>query len=416
MSSAFGQSMNSKAIARKQRSPRQNSVKFFFQHLVQIWRSLSTSQKNAWIDWVAFLPQHTLHSETRFIAPFQNFVKRNWYLLFVANSAFPPLLSPVLVEYSIDNFIAVARITDNRLYLDLTFERGNGDLQVSIFVSYPSSTGTSKTRGTDRFCAHVSNINQSVDITDHFLANFGVLPQKGSDLLFRVIEMGTDNGQFFYPEVPRSGVDYGKTVRFGCLYNFETAMSEHQFFADGWGLPSNEMIGSMLSAVGNMFYRGYHMRDTDPAFWYEGENLGDNSSGFSARGSGYINMTPEFAEFLYAQFIMGAITTAPDQYYACKINGSSDLVVAGSLFIAWQFGISVRPFKWYEGETQYTDANGNVYPVINIGGVAVTSLNLIQTKFFDGSIIPLIPSIVDWAATSGEKMAYPAFNVDNAWQ
>ena len=204
MRNPVGESMKTNTKTRHYRSDRQMKNMNFFMYCNKVWRTLSPTIQSYWFDWVNYLPQSTLRVPTNYIHAFQNFTKRNYYKFLTEEANFTLMLQPALVTYFIDQPTISAQLISGELILTTNFARGNSDLMVSIFLVSSSFSTTNNPRTLTRYVITVPNSNASYNISNQFIKQFGKLPSISDTLVFKVIECGFDNGQFFYPTVPNA--------------------------------------------------------------------------------------------------------------------------------------------------------------------------------------------------------------------
>lgn len=148
--SRSGPTIKNNPINRTWRNQRQDFAKRFNLFCVQHWKNLSAAEQTVWDDWAATYPQRTVLNPEKFLSGYELFVKRNYYLW--------------LNDPNINDFM-------------LSPEAGTIPEQSPI--------------------VSINNLQNSIDITDRFIYNFGILPNLGDQVLLRLISYGQYNAQFF---------------------------------------------------------------------------------------------------------------------------------------------------------------------------------------------------------------------------
>jgi uncharacterized protein (TIGR02145 family) len=217
---------------------------------------------------------------------------------------------------------------------------------------------------------------------------------------------------------------------YGLLYNYYTILDGRGIIPAGWHLPSRDEFRTLLltldpdgsepvpSGAGND--AGNHLKEAGVTYWGSGLNIGaDNSSGFSAKGSGkrtqlgYFTGFNDVCEFWQSSLMVGmdaAYTSVLMQDYADLYTWVSS-TSWGQLYIA---GISIRLIKddhtWSAGDS-LTDNEGNKYPTIEIGEQVWMASNLITKHYNNGDAIANVQPSDDW--TEADYGAWCYFNNDS---
>ena len=147
---------------------------------------------------------------------------------------------PALVQYEIDQPSFYTQLVGGRLILQSAFHRGSEDLRASLFVAYSVNQSVNTCRSLDRYFLQFRIfpvLPTSPTNLSNALAN---LPVDGESLLFRCVECGVNNGQFFYPTIIKSIVGVQPyvpaNILYGLLYNPLVA-GNIKNFVDGWHVP-----------------------------------------------------------------------------------------------------------------------------------------------------------------------------------
>jgi len=392
------------------RTPRQKKISEYFISGTRHWRNLGSTGQANWLAFAVFLPQPQIRDRHMSISAYENFVKRNTYLQISNSDANLWMSSPVLVEYEKDTLSTLCNVGPNSISLDCQFVNNDSNLDCLIFLSGIQSPGIEYIHTVYRYMATIANSNQSIDITEVYLTNFGVLPAIGSKLFFSVVFCGSDNGQFWFPENTSVIVEALPVGNYGLIYNYSTIVSSGKLFNSGWGLLDFEDWTYIISTLGGMFSAGQHLKDNSENWWNSPDYLGDNSYGFSARGSGYFSLIGEYTEFQATTWIAACLAVDAPALLMLFLHSNSFMALIANSGEDLLSGLSVRPAKYWEGETEYIDYDGNVYDVCVIAGYVFTTSNLKVQHLNDGTPIPLVTSNEAWQADHTPKCAWPDFN------
>lgn len=387
---------------RQFRTPTQLSFNSFMMLCVRHWRNMSPTQKTVWNDWSELFPQPTIRNAANFVNGYELFVKRNYYKALFEGSEFTFMLNPSESIYPTDELTPVLTIGEDQINLSCTFSRGVGDLHCFIFVSSSVSPGLSFGNTRWRFMAAIPTIDQEIDITNNFVGQFGRLPAVDDHLFVSVLFTGSDNGQFTFhdliPVVVEPPAPPFTVVKFGRLYNFYCFLDGRGLLATDWDfitLAEIDAMRAVLDPSGTISSNvaGRHMKVNSLDFWLSG-NDADNSSGLNCKGSGNRSNLGVFGQF-----------KATSDFWSKTYAATSSRVCSTSISAIMTRGLS--PFKAgrniravYRGSgspSQYVGNDGKTYPVVTIGSLTISAEPLIETKFRDGSSIPVVTDSTAWS-------------------
>jgi len=396
------------------RYPAQNLRKQNITHANGHWRNLPDASKVAWNLFAATIPQTPKRWSDTPLTGYQCFIKRQSYLF---------------LNYGVE----------------------------ADFLEYPS---------TDEFFEPDINFSLSpsvymVDVTDLFIARFGRLPAVGDYLLFKAVICVRSNGQVFYPfkisvfvdsllagrlvisissendlypftislflsRVLHQSIIYESTfsryvgffemplpfypVKFGCLYSPECFFQTNSILTSGWSPISSQFISDLLAAFGGAFETGNHVKDTAIGFWNESLSVGDNSSLFSARGSGFINEFGFSTDFGFNSYTFGFLFDNDPSVLGWLAIYPDSHASYGSSAVTNKIGFSARALKIDEGENYYTGTDGKIYPLLHLFGYVITAVALAETLFNDGSPIPLAGNPSEWLSLPPACYAAPEYD------
>jgi uncharacterized protein (TIGR02145 family) len=199
-------------------------------------------------------------------------------------------------------------------------------------------------------------------------------------------------------------------LNYGLLYNWYAVADIRNIAPLGWHVPLDNEFTTMINFLGGRPVAGGHLKDSGYIRWSAPNTGADNSSGFSAIGVGW--------RFYDGSFINGT--------YQCIYNASDDFLdfVASGLTLLTssalaghtngnalerkRYGVSIRLVKDDSVDSGLmTDNDGNSYPTVTIGTQVWMARNLKETKYRDGSLIPIITDNSAWSVlTTGALCAY----------
>lgn len=164
----------------------------------------------------------------------------------------------------------------------------------------------------------------------------------------------------------------------------------------GYHLLTETEMNTIIAALGGSEVAGGKLKSTNPVHWPHPNVGATNESGFSAVCSAMIDPAGGVGQWTWNSFHWLESETDPSGAKWLVISRDSTVVqmIDSDLYAELfpRYGISVRmasdtPESWQDGDT-VTDLDGNVYDLINIGGVVVTKQNWACTKYANGDDIP----------------------------
>lgn len=222
---------------------------------------------------------------------------------------------------------------------------------------------------------------------------------------------------------PGAGIE---TIKYGLLYNWYAATDIRNIYPDGWHIPTNAEINTLMEfldadGLGADNSAGGNLKETGLVYWDDPNVGADNITGFNGRGAGARNSTTNnFEGILIALNVwLSDEETSSTGYYFQIWNSLATLFMTrdtSTVADLKTMGMSIRPIKdsttLSDGQTgTYTGNDGKVYRTICIGTQEWLADNLAETKYRDGSDIPIVTDNAAWAAlTTGARCAY---NNDN---
>jgi uncharacterized protein (TIGR02145 family) len=183
----------------------------------------------------------------------------------------------------------------------------------------------------------------------------------------------------------------------------------------GWHVPTEAEFGTLITYLGGSSVAGGHLKETGTSYW-NSPNTGDNSSGFSFKGTGlkYTTYEPSFGLIKRTGYLWTytPYDSTKGKYLYINYNSSHTYIKE----ILFNHGLAVRLIKDFttlsNGQTgTYTGNDGRIYPTICIGTQEWVADNLAETKYRNGNTIPEVTDATAWdALTTGALCAY-----NNEW-
>lgn len=216
-------------------------------------------------------------------------------------------------------------------------------------------------------------------------------------LFFTLSSCKAQQGNFFwsYPT---------ETLGYGALYNWY-AVSNANFVPVGWHVPTSAEFLALESYLGGYTIAGGHLKEAGLIHWKSPNTGADNSTGFTAIGSGMRQNTGVFTGIHDISYMWSSTsynsTYAWRQYVFyedSKTYTNIDLKIEGK---------SVRLIK--DDSTNpgtLTDYDGNVYQTIKIGNQVWIASNWKCTHLNDGTAIPNVTDNTTWAGLTTMGMCY----------
>ena len=220
-----------------------------------------------------------------------------------------------------------------------------------------------------------------------------------------------------------SGTDLFQ-VKYGALYNWYAATDVRGITASGWRVPTHNDFKTLIlyldplateAVYGDWSYiesstAGAKLKETGLTHWIDPNTGATNEVGFNARGAGF-RSSGAFANINEDIYIWLSNTEEPPYVYlGCPGYHANTEAYASS--DVKEEGYSVRIVRESTTLTHgqsgiYIGNDGKAYRTICIGTQEWLADNLCETKFRDGSLIPVVTDNATWAAlTSAGMCAY----------
>ena len=210
-------------------------------------------------------------------------------------------------------------------------------------------------------------------------------------------------------------------INYGALYNWYAATDARNITSAGWHLPTNAEFDILITRIGGTIGGGDKLKEISPTVWWEQSTAHEtNEYGFNIRGAGYRGFTGTFTSLLIQSKLAtyDLIVGSPYNYLFIGGNQSDIMKMTSPGGITEKTGTSIRPLKdstaLTHGQTgTYTGNDGKVYRTICIGTQEWLADNLAETKYRDGSDIPIVTDNAAWAALATGAMCYYNNDISN---
>jgi uncharacterized protein (TIGR02145 family) len=174
-------------------------------------------------------------------------------------------------------------------------------------------------------------------------------------------------------------------------------------------VPSNTEFDTLVAYLGGINIAGGKLKEAGLTHWVSPNTGADNSSGFTALGSGVRAGGGVFGQINALAYFWGITEVNSNNGTLLYLyTNSSDSLSGGG---AKEYGYSIRCLKnsttLTNGQTgTVTDVDGNVCPTICIGMQEWMAENLRVTRFNDGVSVPLVTGNAAWAALTTPGICY----------
>ncbi|HEY5140962.1 MAG TPA: FISUMP domain-containing protein, partial [Methylococcales bacterium] len=189
---------------------------------------------------------------------------------------------------------------------------------------------------------------------------------------------------------------------YGALYN-GYAVETGLLAPTGWHVPTKTELDDLIAYLGGVTVAGGHLKEAGSTHW--GSVAADNSSGFTAVGTGHIRSDGGFEGLLSSNYIFTSTSSGIEALYVLILGSVS---TATSVTGTWnKFGNSVRLIKDDSiNPGTLTDIDGNIYDCVTIGTQVWIKQNLRTEHYNDGTSIPNIIDNATWAADTAGAMCF----------
>lgn len=194
----------------------------------------------------------------------------------------------------------------------------------------------------------------------------------------------------------------------GYLYNWY-AVSDSNFAPTDWKVPDNTDYATLSTFLGGDSVSGGKLKETGTVYWNSPNTGADNSSGFTAYGSGARNFNGSFSNLKNNALLW---TKTEHDAFSGKY---SFLAYNSAIHTPTQHnkknGSSVRLVYTGAGSpTTVNDYDGNEYDVVQIGTQYWTVQNWKCTKLNNGTALTKVTDNTTWSNAGAGNLYYCAYN------
>ena len=214
-------------------------------------------------------------------------------------------------------------------------------------------------------------------------------------------------------------------VSYGLLYNGHTILDSRNLAAAGWHVITRSEIITLLSVYdstplyGTLYECSHKLNEAGTTHWNNA--FSNNESGLSYVGNGFRESEAapsDYYNFRTSCHLWTSTLTGAYLYNVISQNQSStQYVTTQADFLGRGLGVrlvrdtaSIAPGQM----GFYTGNNGKKYTSMLFAGLEILTTNLIETRFRNGDLIPLIDDQTAWRALT--TAAYCFVNGDQANQ
>lgn len=199
-----------------------------------------------------------------------------------------------------------------------------------------------------------------------------------------------------------------------CAYNNDeaNAFETVSIAPVGFHVPTNAEFETLITTVGGLSVAGGKLKETGFTHWLTPNTGADDSSRFSAIGTGVRDNYGVFRNIKYRGYYL--TSTSEDATTARMIDMFSNNATVNNGY-AWYalFKTEGRALRLLKNDSTFTpgdtvtDIDGNIYPLVKIGTQVWMAENLKVQHYNDGTPIPNVTDSAAWAAlTTGAQCVY----------
>jgi len=216
-----------------------------------------------------------------------------------------------------------------------------------------------------------------------------------------------------------------ESIKYGALYNWYAATDPRNICAEGWHIPASTEVEVLLSYEGTS---SYSLCEDGEVYWTS-PNPATNEMNFNLRGAGgrydSNELEPSFFGLRELCYFLCSDLDISDNPYMFAYHKEDNNLFLGNIDFSGSDGddtkncaASLRFIKnsttLTHGQTgTYTGNDGKIYRTICIGTQEWIADNLAETKYRDGSDIPIVTDNAAWAALTTGAMCYYDNDINN---
>ena len=214
------------------------------------------------------------------------------------------------------------------------------------------------------------------------------------------------------------------TIYYGALYNWYAATDVRNIANTGWHIPTAAEFSIIAVFLGGEGIAGGKLKEIGFNYWDSPNMVATNEVGFNARGAGLRLDDGSFNSLkqvmgLWSVTEIGGYAQIMEMYYNDPGVFIGDASYAGAGDEPKNNAISIRFVKdvttLSNGDIgTYTGNDGQIYGSICIDSQEWLSENIYETKYRDGSDIPIITDGPTWGGLVTGAMCYYNNDINNA--
>jgi uncharacterized protein (TIGR02145 family) len=226
-------------------------------------------------------------------------------------------------------------------------------------------------------------------------------------------------------------------VKYGALYNWYAATDVRVISSGGgWGVPEWTDFTELRNYIdptgtNNSNIVGLKLKDTDNVFWDVVTGSPVNAYLFNARGCGNRDSAGTFSGIKEIYFLwtitplfqyefdsrVTHMTSYSDIFNVGTELGPSSHILATGDSIRLFRPATLTELSQDDGTpcANYTGNDGKIYRTVKIGTQVWLADNLCETKYADGSTIPLVTDNTEWSALTTGGMCYYDNDINNSY-
>jgi uncharacterized protein (TIGR02145 family) len=182
---------------------------------------------------------------------------------------------------------------------------------------------------------------------------------------------------------------------------------------EGWHVPSLAEFQTLVEYLGGSSVAGGHLKLGGYGHWNYPNEGADNSSDFSALGTGIRTSSNPYEVNNTAHFWTSEALSLAEggEIGGRDLSLFNSFATAGYYWSIPTVGCSIRLIKDDSNDPgSLTDYDGNVYPTVKIGNQVWMQNNLMVTHYNDGSSITFLLDDSSWDTATSEGMCWPGNN------
>lgn len=139
------------------------------------------------------------------------------------------------------------------------------------------------------------------------------------------------------------GNNNANIINYGALYNWFAVIDPKGLCPTGWHVPTNDELSTLVNYLGGVEVAGGKMKETGTIHWNFPNSGADNTSNFTALGTGYRDRTSVYSEVNRVGYLWSSTEYSPTHGIGRKLYYDSPIISFSGNYK--QSGFSVRCIK-----------------------------------------------------------------------